>query len=896
MPNPDRPSIPTSTATTDAKLTFGTWLKRRRRSLDLTQQELGQHAGCSAATVKKIESDDLKPSKQLAELMANVLKVPTHQRQLFIQFARTGQSDAAFMAAPITDHSTHAATPVTSVQRHDNLPAQLNELLGRAQEMATARRVLGKRHARLLTIIGPPGTGKTRLACEIAADAQTDFTQGVCAVWLGGVVDAVHVPAAIAQALGLHGHGMDSVASVLAYLREKQVLLLLDNFEHVLDAATVVSAVLQSAPGVKIIITSREPLRLYGERELPVSPLELPDVNRLPPPDALAKVASVALFVERVQAVRPEFELSAANSSDVARVCTWLDGLPLAIEMAAAHLKWMTPKLLLQQLSQRLSTLSDNRRDMLPRQQTMQAAIDWSYNRLDDDERMLLRRLAVFPDGCVLDVAESVCSDIGNRPHPTTVDRVLNQLVSKSLVVAESVDGQMHYALLEPVRQYGLDKLTYMHELDEMRSRHAAYFASQIEQGSQTAYGQAQTAWLMRMDAIINDLRAALDWAFDGRTDSSIAVQLVNAASRFWIIHGYFEEGWRYATQARAMCDRMQNAATDAAPHTAQRAWLFCWTAEIAFYRHDFRTSMALAEQAMALAHDCNDDRALASALWVQAVIGRWTHDWHLARTAIEDSIVYSRTVGDIDLLTRSLCSKGDLLEVLGDYDAALDVYRECLTMAMERGDERNLAMTLRGMGDILRSQQRLEEADIVYNQCCELNRALGDRVGLGIVLVNRAIIANLRHGPVAARELALEAQAVFLNIGSLHELPYIHRLLGQAALAEGDVIEAASRFRASLEGNRKETNRTGMLAGVLAFATLAHQMGQAKMATVLHSAVSALINNNADSLLATDRRVFAELDAALQAQLDPSTRRSYAEAGAGLTMEMACNQALQLG
>jgi transcriptional regulator with XRE-family HTH domain len=353
-----------------AKTSFGQWLKQRRKALDITCEDLAQSIGCAAVTLYKIESDVRRPSKQIAELLAEFLNIPADERTAFVEFART---EAAELAAPWG----------TPFHPPTNLPAQPTPLIGRDADVAALRKRLLQHQSRLLTLTGPPGIGKTRLALQVAAQVLDDFADGVFLIALAPISDAHLVPTAIANTLGVPEIGPQTpLERLIAFLRDKQTLLVLDNFEQILAAATHIAELLAACPWLKILVTSRAPLRIRQERQMPVSPLALPDLARLPDVETVTGYSAVALFLERAQAVKPDFSLTPENAPTIATICARLDGLPLAIELISARVKLLPPAALLERLHGRLMLQSDGLYDLEPRHRTLNAAIDWSYQLL----------------------------------------------------------------------------------------------------------------------------------------------------------------------------------------------------------------------------------------------------------------------------------------------------------------------------------------------------------------------------------------------------------------------------------------------------------------------------------------------------------------------------------
>src|SRR5215213_7952186 len=437
----------------DLETSFGRWLRQRRRALDLTQQDLARQVGCAIITIQKLEADERRPSRQLAERLADKLMVAPDDRAALMLLAR-GEP----YLDPRAAEAPEQPRPVPP-QPRGNLPVPLTRLIGRKQDLAAVRNTLLRSETRLLTLIGPPGIGKTRLSLAVAHEVQAAFADGASFVALAPLSDPSLVIATTALALGIKENAGQSLLQTLkAALYSKRLLLVLDNFEQVLEAAPLVVELLEACPGLKALITSRAALHVRGERLYALPVLLLPDLTQLPTTGALARTPAIALFVERAQAVRPDFRLTAQNAQTVAEICVRLDGLPLAIELAAARIGLLSPEALLVRLEQRLAVLTDGARDLPPRHRTLRAAIGWSYELLDASEQALFRRLGVFVGGCALEVAEAVCNAEGDLPW-TVVDG-LAALLDKSLLRLETgVDGEPRFVMLETIRAYALERL-----------------------------------------------------------------------------------------------------------------------------------------------------------------------------------------------------------------------------------------------------------------------------------------------------------------------------------------------------------------------------------------------------------------------------------------------------
>jgi non-specific serine/threonine protein kinase len=424
-------------------------------------------------------------------------------------------------------------------------------LVGREQERADIAELLGSRSARLLTLTGTGGTGKTRLALQAAEDVSREFRDGVFFVALAPIGDPGLVPAAIAQAVGVPDAGGKLPDTLFDFLHDKQVLLVLDNFEHLLGAAALIPHLLTESPGSVVLVTSREVLHLSGEQILAIPPLRVPPRALAPGADQLIDYEALRLFVERAHAARPDFEFTADNAPVVAEICQQLDGLPLAIELAAARVRHVPPEALLPRLANRLSVAVGGAQDLPRRQQTLRGAIGWSHDLLAPTERTLFRRMAVFAGGCTLEAAEAVCltadsvdaSVVEAEPSIAFLD-CLASLIDKNLLRLEPavVSGDPRYMMLETIREFGLEQLAAAAEEDAVRSRHAAYFDELVKRAEPHLYAAEQLTWLARMDDEVDNLRLALQWIFD-QGQRKRGQLLAGALGYFWSIHGGVTEG-----------------------------------------------------------------------------------------------------------------------------------------------------------------------------------------------------------------------------------------------------------------------------------------------------------------------------------------------------------------
>ncbi|HYF63964.1 MAG TPA: tetratricopeptide repeat protein [Herpetosiphonaceae bacterium] len=738
-------------------LSFGPWLKQRRRHHDFTQARLAAAAGCSVATIKKIEAGDLLASRELAELLGKALDVPAAELPAFVTFARSERQTAApdafqaRAAAPAPrGHPGSPAAPQPEPPAYF-LPAQMTAVIGRERETAAVCALLRQPHVRLLTLTGPPGTGKTRLSLEAAGILQAELAAGACFVQLAPVTDPAVVASVIAAALGVkESANQPALATLQGALRERQLLLVLDNFEQVLDGAIVVKELLAAAPRLKVLASSREPLHLYGEQEFPVPPLGVPDIQRLPPPEALTMFPAVELFIQRAQAVKPDFAVTAANALDVASICAWLEGLPLAIEMAAAHIKWTPPAALFAQLQDRLAVLTGGPRDLTPRQQTLRGAIDWSYDRLDAAAQRLLRGLAVF----VGDYSQAaVAAIVGETPGGGPLGAQLAGLVEKNLLRYDTAgDGEARFSMLETIRAYGAEKLAAAGEDDGMRGRHAEYFCGLAEQAAPNLLtGEHQRDWLNRLAAEYPNIRLALAWTLEGRGDATLGQRLADAMFVFWHIRSTIDEGGRWLETAAARTDEPSEL----------RARVLSRAGTMATWQGRYERSITLQEQALAIQERLNDQAGISRSLQNLAIIAGMHGEYERARELLERSLVIERADDRKPAIGTILNNLALVAQRQHDYARAEALLTEAIILRAEISDSFGMSNALHTLGVVRQELGRLGEAAGVFGQGLKIRQDLGDKRGIAVSLEHLASVSLLRERPELAARLYAAATAL---------------------------------------------------------------------------------------------------------------------------------------
>ena len=681
------------------EVTFGEWLKRRRKTQGLTQAELALQISCSTSLIKKVEAEVRFPSRQIVEQLADVFNVPTDEREPFQKFAR-----GDWMAAPTDTEDA----PWRIIHIQHNLPIQLTSFIGREEEIADAIGLLDSTH--LLTIIGPGGTGKTRLSIQVANEVLTQYPDGVWLVELAPILNPLLVPRTTAIAIGLRDEPQQPAIDMLCdYLLRKKMLIILDNCEHLVDAcAQMTERILQTASNVKVLASSREALGIAGEVTYSVPPLKIPDLVNLPPLDSLSQYEAVKLFIDRAASVIPDFKVTTENAPIIAQICHRLDGIPLAIELAAAKIRVLGVEQIARRLDDRFKLLTGGSRTALERHRTLHGAVDWSYNLLSPKEQMLFRRLSVFVGGWTLRAAESVC---GDQPEQETImsDDVLDlleQLISKSLVSKEEAHGRTRFRMLETIRQYAFEKLVESGEKDLLHDKHLDFYLNLAESAEPYLRKTEQIDWLQQLDPEIENLRAALDWAMKS-SSAETPLRLAGALGTFWELRDYWLEGARWLDQALDMEWDDANREVKSA-----RVKALNFRADLAIFLDDLDVFKKSAESSWALCEELGDAWSIAYTRTLNAFYMMQTGNMVIGRSLLEQSLTEFQAMGDKWGEYHVLRWLIPVLFNTGNPEKGLELRQRTLELARASGDRYQIAEELITLSFNLFLENQLEEAE----------------------------------------------------------------------------------------------------------------------------------------------------------------------------------------
>ena len=775
---------------------FGYWLKLKRKGLDLTREELAERVGYSAATIRKIEDEERHPSVQIVERLAEIFNIPPTEQSAFLRFARGEWISAPAQSAQDAPwHASGKSTP-------SKLPATTTSLIGREKEIADVREYLRRADMRLVTLIGPPGIGKTRLSLEAARASLLNFPDGVFFVALAPLDNSALIVVTVAQALGYVGAQNISIDEQLKEgIGEKQMLIVLDNCEHLIeDVSSFTSDLLSACSRLKILATSREVLRVSGEWLYPVPAFDIPKERDTIDLNNASDFPALVLFAERARAVRPDFSLQPENIQAVSSICAQLDGLPLAIELIAARMRLMSPQALLERLTDQFILSADGMRAASTRQKTLQNAIRWSYDLLSAEEQKLLAYLSIFSGGFTLDAAETICSQpMINKP----VSEFITSLLDKSLLqynLAEHREPQ--YTMLVTIQEFARTPLRQMGEETEMRNRHLRYFLDLAEKANKELRGANQMEWLQRLEVMRDNLRTALDWAIETR-QTATALQMARGLHWFWFVRGDHTEGRQWLGRVLDMPDSPSHPETQAEALTqlAHHTWVQIGAKE----------ARPWVEQALSVARAHHDKWNTARALTILGLVLTREGNFSAGQSTLEESKALFQEVGDKWGYAHAMMGLALASFLQDDQAGSLALHEQALILFGESGDRyfqsaaQRFIGVLRGMkGDEAKGLAALKEALILAQQ-------LESKYEIGIVLSWWGEAEKRLGHPARAVCLYWAAKSILGSIGAWG--------MADEAQFENDIVPCRTTLHESAFAEAVEEGRAMTMEQAISYA-----------------------------------------------------------------------------
>jgi predicted ATPase/DNA-binding XRE family transcriptional regulator len=839
------------------EISFGKWLRKQRRALDFTRQAFANQVGCAEVTLRRIEAGTLKPSKELANILLEKLDIPETERPQWISFAR-GLSGFPPQSLPSSNNP------------NSNLPAPLTTFIGREKEQTDAIRLISK--YRLVTLTGSGGVGKTRLSIKVGEQVLGNYVDGVWLVELAPILDPSLVPRTIALTLGLRDDPQRRIIDLLCdYMREKRMLLLLDNCEHVLDGcAQLIDEVLKTCPHLKILVTSREPLNITGEAIYRVPSLGLPNLEQIL--DTFRNYESIQLFEERAQLVQFDFSLTLENAASVAQICQRLDGIPLAIELAAAKVAVFSPEQMAKQLQESFNLLAQGSRTALPRHQTLRASINWSWNLLTESEQRLIRQLSVFAGGWTLEAAQSVCDG--------DILYLLNSLVAKSLIVMnQRPKNNTRYSFHETIRQYAREKLLEASGSEVVRNRHLVYFVKLAEQADPELYRSKQVFWLNKLANELDNIRVALEWAL--AIDVESGLRIASSSWRFWDSRGYMQElrEWlRPLLEHHTWADNLCAQSWAVYSYCYYRQGYF--SEAISFATHSLQLARKLANQ--------QTEAFSLSLLGVSTLLqGNVREGTHL----LENGLTLYRALGDKMGQAKTL--EWLAFNTTSNPERTMAFIKESLGLYRELGNLTGITVCLNSLSQITMRSGDFKSPLPWVEEALSISRQLGDQTNEAYILSLSAALAYWQGNYQQAKSYYHEVLLLTEKTGDNFLKLWIHVHIGYAFLHQGNIQQARALFVDSIHN----THTVG-LAGILVFAvegmaSLYVDQNQFKRATQLFAWTDAMREELGDHRPLVEQRSVERDLAIIHSKLDDAEFAKFSEEGRLMTKEQVITLAL---
>ena len=766
--------------------------------------------------------------------------------------------------------------PIKSLDvRWHNLPLELTNFIGREKEILEIKKLLTQ--SRLLSMIGFGGTGKTRLSVHTGSGVIDEFTNGVCFTPLAQLSEPAYVLQEIAAALKITADEKRKTIDVIVdFLREKELLLILDNCEHLIaECAKITEILLQKCPKLKIIATSRESLHIFGETVYHVPSLSLPDLDKNLNIKSLVQFESVKLFIDRALAVKQDFELTEANAKAVAQLCHHLDGIPLAIELAAARVKVLSVDKILERLKDRFSLLTGGKRTQLPRQQTLKALIDWSYDLLSDKEKLLCQRLSLFSGGWTLDAAEKICSD--EILDEFEILDLLSNLSDKSLVKVTETENNLRYAMLESIRKYGDEKLIESGKKSELQEKHFNFFYKFAEHSETRLTGKDQREWLMKIAAENENIRDNLKWSLTYNPDLSMQMSVV--LGKFWELRSHFSEGLDFLRKSLE---------SSKYPELIWKAKAIYWIGFFLIHHGKYDESKKYLNQALENFRELKNTEGEAVTLTSLATIALFEGEYENLNLYSNKSLMLSYEIGNKSYIARNLQNIALALMQQGKHGDARIKIDESLTVYREINDTLQLAKIIGNIGALEYLMCNYEKAREAFEESLQLRRELGDREGISIALNNLGSVAYMIKDFEKSVIYLEEALEIIREIGDRRIYVTAVGTLGSIANDKGDYPKAVKMYTESIVISKELGDKYSMAKGIEGFATILVIQKKFKEACLLAAKYISLLESSNKNIIEGELTRIEDIKATLKSNLSESDFEKYWTEGEAMTVEDA--------
>jgi predicted ATPase len=771
----------------------------QRSAAPYTPGLLSKFSGIPKATIVNWLDGQVARPRRWQDLVrvADVLRLNEHDVDMLLRSAGH-PSIATLLQEELSEVDRHLlrpwfknTAPLLPPPVRPSLPAVATPFIGRVQLLATTSALLQRPDLRLLTLTGPAGTGKTRLALQVASQLQHFFVDGVYFVDLASLDDAQLVPNVIAQALSVPEGNGPILLTLTRYLQGRQLLLLLDNFEHVVAASTIIAALLAAAPGLNVLVTSRILLRLYGEHEIVIPPMALPDVHRLPQLDQLQQYEAVELFVQRAQMVEPGFALTEENKHLISAICQRLDGLPLAIELAAARIKLLSAQTLLERLADRLGLLTWGARNLPRRHQTLRATLDWSYGLLNTATQRLFAQLAIFRGGCTIDAAEAIYDSLhsANELAPQTILDGLMTLADNSLLFqVAGADGVQRYMMLDTMHEYARERLAQSGLAAALWPRYANYYLTFARMAEPLLGGSDQAYWLARLESEQGNFRHIFEWALQHK-EAELAAQLGGALWEFWRIRGFLHEGRAWLEMALAQHEALQ-------PATQAKAYLAA--GRLAREQGALTAASAHLTRSLALQRILANQAGIANVLGHLGVVAYDQGDFARAEELHSESLALRRAIGDLRGEAGTLTNLGEVARHQGNYQASMIYHQQSLTLFQQLGDPWGIALAQGNIGTLAYKLGDYDYALTAFRESLTRCSSIDYRDGIAAALEGIASTDAIQGRAQRAALLSGAAEQIRAQIGA--PLPAVDNAAYQQCLQQARVTLGEHGFNQEYE------------------------------------------------------------------------------------------------